>query len=52
MDWRFDLSALAGFGITEIILDGYDHEVLPVIEGVDVVVLPTLAMQFSKAARA
>lgn len=46
MDWRFDLGALAGMRINEIILDAYHHEIRPIIEGIGVVVLPTLAMQF------
>lgn len=50
MDWHFDLSALVGMGINGIVLDGYDHEVLPLIEGLDVLVLPTLATQFLEAA--
>lgn len=47
MFWQFDLSILQSWNISELNIQAYGFSPLPSIEGVNVVVHPTLAMQFN-----
>ncbi len=49
MEWAFDLSVLADWGVDQIEVSGYDMDPIPLIEGVEVVVHPTCAVRFNAA---
>ncbi|MCG7354960.1 DUF5710 domain-containing protein, partial [Roseomonas mucosa] len=52
MTWSMDLSILQQWGISEVMLNAYDFEPIPLIEGVEVVVFPTYSMIFNLASEA